>query len=406
VFPPWKALAIGQVNAMKILILSNYYPPYFEGGYELSCQETADYLLSQNHTVYVLTGNKGITTPLTCLPQMKVSEPVRILHYIDYLKGGYWDKHAVEVFNYRVTRQAIKQVKPDIIYIWGMKAVSISPVIAVQDSHYPRLFDIGDFWPLVYQNPSLASRCNRLVKKLLPFTIGGNLCIDPAIVISQWMVADMHHKLGSKDVHVIPRSIEIPPDQPGKIPHQPLKYLFIGRIEPMKGLHLCLSALGSLTGSIPDFAFELNIYGDVEPDYYALCQKLIIENGLSDRVHFFPRTSKVDELYWQHDIMLMPTLAKEAFGRVVIEAMARRCIVIATNAYGPAEIITQAKDGFLFTRNDAGALTDAIREAYLLTEAELSEIGKQARKTVEDKYELSLVKKQIIDKLEYYRSKV
>lgn len=390
---------------MKILILSNYYPPFFEGGYELSCQETADYLLSKNHAVYVLTGNKGITTPLTSLPRMKISEPVRILHYIDYLKGGYWDKHSVEVFNYRVTRQAIKQIKPDIIYIWGMKAVSIAPVIAVQDSHYPRLFDIGDFWPLVYQNPSLASRCKRLLKKLLPFTIGGNLHIDPAIVISQWMVADMHNKLGSKDVHVIPRSIDIPPDQAGKITHNPLKFIFIGRIEPMKGLHLCISAFGNLTGSIPDFAFELNIYGDVEPDYYARCQKLILEKDLTRHVHFYPRTSDVDKLYWEHDVMLMPTLAKEAFGRVVIEAMARRCIVIATNAYGPAEIITSGKDGFLFARDDVGALTDTIREVYMLTNSELRELGRQARKAVEEKYELSLVKKQIIDKLEYYRSK-
>ena len=45
---------------MRILFLSNFYPPHAIGGYEQWCQEVADRLQARGHVVTVLTSRYGL----------------------------------------------------------------------------------------------------------------------------------------------------------------------------------------------------------------------------------------------------------------------------------------------------------------------------------------------------------
>jgi len=40
--------------------MSNLYPPYYIGGYELSCQEVVNQLRRRGHRVFVLTSTYGL----------------------------------------------------------------------------------------------------------------------------------------------------------------------------------------------------------------------------------------------------------------------------------------------------------------------------------------------------------
>lgn len=40
---------------MKILFVSNLYPPHFIGGYEIACKDTVDVLKNNGHDCFVLT---------------------------------------------------------------------------------------------------------------------------------------------------------------------------------------------------------------------------------------------------------------------------------------------------------------------------------------------------------------
>ncbi len=42
---------------MRLLFLSNYYPPHHFGGFEELCEEIANYLIKRGHSVTVLTSN-------------------------------------------------------------------------------------------------------------------------------------------------------------------------------------------------------------------------------------------------------------------------------------------------------------------------------------------------------------
>ncbi|MDZ4121077.1 MAG: glycosyltransferase, partial [Candidatus Cloacimonadaceae bacterium] len=135
--------------------------------------------------------------------------------------------------------------------------------------------------------------------------------------------------------------------------------------------------------------------GDADPEYQKHCMDLIDSYQLTEHFRFMGKTDSVPKVLEDYDVLLMPTLAEEAFGRVIIEAMAMSMIVVATDAYGPREIIEHETDGFLFERGNANALAGTITMLESMDDSELQAVAQAARKKVETKYEISLVKKRI-----------
>lgn len=382
---------------MKILCISNFYPPFFEGGYEISISESMQYLARQGHTVYVLCGNRGVydqaSEPLT----FSLDPIQRKLRYINYSQSSVWNKHRVEKHNYRLTKQACTLLKPDIVYFGNQKAISIAPSLAVQNLDIPHIFDIGDDWLRTYLATGLKARLFRLIKRILPFTIGGTVMLDPVLVPSRWMAEELQAKYSSTTLHIVPRGIEIPLPNPRKLSH-PLRFVFAGRIEPLKGLDLVIEAARLI--DLKSAQFSVDIYGEEDPDYAPVLHRLIKTYDLSDSFNFMGKSHNLPSILPNYDVLLMPTMAKETFGRVIIEAMAAGLIVIATNAYGPAEIIDHQTDSLLFERGSAPALADAIRGLLDADLQALEHMRQSARHKVDSKYELSLVKKQVENILE------
>lgn len=393
---------------MKILCISNFYPPYFEGGYEISVKESMDYLADHKHDVYILCGNRGQTDSPDKLQKPVPNQAIRILKYINYAQASFRDKHRVERFNYDVCCTLIRKLKPDIVYMANMKAISIAPVIAVQKLKQAHVYDLGDIWLKAYLQPGLKSRMFRWLKATLPLMIGGRIDLNPVIVVSNWIKQVVSQNYGSSQIYVVPRGIEIPAlneVEKNLLPNSkdkplPLRYIFAGRIEPLKGLDIIIKAIALIREKQPEFYFDMDIFGEADPIYAQYCKDLIAKNGLSDSFHWQGHNPKLREILSSYDVMLMPTLAEEAFGRVIIEAMAVRLIVVATDAFGPAEIISTGRDGFLFPRASHTALAEIILQLKQLDAMQIEQLKSNARKTVCDKYEISLVKKQIESILE------
>lgn len=377
---------------MKILVITNYYPPHFFGGYELACEVTVEFLSARGHTVHVLAGDyRGESTGR----EHRVPPPYRILEYIDYVHPSCYDKHLVEKHNYKVTMGLIRSLRPDLVYLWNMKGISIAPVIAVQQAGVKKLFEIGDFWPGIYLQPGFCAGLKRRLKSALPFTIGGRMDISPVIAVSQWVGDEMKQKYGSREVFVVPNGVEIPEEAATRTSESgTVRYLFCGRIDPTKGLHLAIKAFGGLVqqGRITDFVF--NIYGTGGQEYCDYCEKLVDDGGLGDQITFCGQVTNMNDIYRQHDVLLMPTLMREPFGLVVIEAMANHVVVIASNHYGPAEIIDDGRDGLLFEPDDVEELAEKILAVHD-NPGRREELAKAARSKVVDKYDVHKVKAQV-----------
>ena len=121
----------------------------------------------------------------------------------------------------------------------------------------------------------------------------------------------------------------------------------IGRIEDGKGQHLVIEAVAKLK----ELNIKALIVGNVMDELYldGLKAKLK-EFDIEDKVIFTGFTKDVDAHMSLCDAVVLAT-ENETFGLVVIEAMANKVCMIATNRGGPLEIIEDGKDGLLFDRS-------------------------------------------------------
>ena len=370
---------------MKILVISNYYPPHFVGGYELACLNTVNYLKNAGHEVTVLTGN-------FIQESINFESIYRKLKYINYDNPSFWDKHKVEVYNYALTKKLIKDLNPDLVYFWSLRLVSMAPAIAAEELKVNKVFEIGDFWMKGYFNNSILSKIKRAIKTFLPFTIGSKVDFSPAICVSKWIEEEMKEKYLSTLTYVIPNGVTVS-QRKNKTLQEPVKYLFCGRLDYSKGVDLALKALSNLKDKgVENFIFH--IYGEGDNKYLHKCRKIVQVLNLDKEVTFFGKKQNIHKTYDKYDILLMPTRMREPFGLVIIEAMAAGVVVIAPNEYGPSEIISHNNDGLLFKRESITDLTNNILKIHQNLHL-YHKLRDKAFYTVFNKFNLLSVKKKV-----------
>ncbi|WP_016949037.1 glycosyltransferase family 4 protein [Anabaena sp. PCC 7108] len=134
----------------------------------------------------------------------------------------------------------------------------------------------------------------------------------------------------------------------------------VGRLQRWKGMHVLVQAMPQVLQKYPD-ANCVIVGGkhDLEPDYEDFLKKQITDLGLCDRIIMAGLQRNIPEWVQAMDIFVHAS-DQEPFGIVIIEAMALGKPVIAGNAGGPTEIITDAVNGLLTPYADQDALAQAI----------------------------------------------
>jgi glycosyltransferase involved in cell wall biosynthesis len=163
----------------------------------------------------------------------------------------------------------------------------------------------------------------------------------------------------------------------------------VGMLTEWKGFHVFLEAAKYVLEEGHNVVFF--VVGDSitkeDTSYRQFLHSTAAETGISDHVVFTGQQMDIQNAYWSLDVVVHASLSPEAFGRVVIEAMAASKPVVAVNAGGPAEIIQHGQTGLLYSSGDAHELAQQIM--LLLSNPDLSErIGKNARKHVEDNFSI------------------
>lgn len=164
--------------------------------------------------------------------------------------------------------------------------------------------------------------------------------------------------------------------------------LFVGRIQPLKGIESLIRAMGLLKQRSPHLTDDVSICiigGDPfssseaeQAELNRLCS-LKEELGVGDLVTFLgakDQTTLVN-YYSAANMVVMPS-HYESFGMVAIEAMACGTPVIASDVGGLTYIVEDGFNGYLVPRQDHQALADRI--SLLLKYPNLEEfLGEQAR---------------------------
>jgi glycosyltransferase involved in cell wall biosynthesis len=136
------------------------------------------------------------------------------------------------------------------------------------------------------------------------------------------------------------------------------KVLFVGRIEPQKGLHLLCKAMNII--EIKEI--QLDIAGNkVDEAYYDECKSGHPFNYLG----VLPR-ARLLASFQDYDFLILPSVFTEMYSLVVREAFYENLPVIASAAKGNVDVVKEGKNGFIFNYDDYKDLASVIDKAYSL----------------------------------------
>ncbi len=129
----------------------------------------------------------------------------------------------------------------------------------------------------------------------------------------------------------------------------------VGRLHHVKGQDVVLRAIPEVVRRFSRVTFLFIGEGAERPRFEALARNLDIDA----HVRFPGFTAKIDPVFAQTDILLVPSLS-EAFGRVAIEGMYWGCAVIASRVEGLLEICHDGDDALLITPGDPHDLAEKL----------------------------------------------
>lgn len=156
--------------------------------------------------------------------------------------------------------------------------------------------------------------------------------------------------------------------------------LFVGRFEPIKGCHVLLRALPQVVSNYPRLRLYIIGKGPQEGHLKMLAKKFNLEKNVRFEGNV-PRGNLLS-YYKSVDLCIFPSTYNEGFGLSVLEAMASRRAVIASNTGGMQERVSSGEDGYLVDPNDSNAL--ARKTLLLLSDGVLRKrFGENARKVAE-----------------------
>jgi glycosyltransferase involved in cell wall biosynthesis len=138
-----------------------------------------------------------------------------------------------------------------------------------------------------------------------------------------------------------------------------LRVVYIGRVEPAKGVDLLTRALHAL----PQLPIELHIYGVVQGDAHANYRRDLREDAARDarvQLHEPVTPDDVVSTIAQYDVLAAPSQQFETGPLVVLEAFAAGLPVIGTRLGGIAELVQDEVNGLLVGRSSSRAWTDAL----------------------------------------------
>lgn len=368
---------------MRILILSNLYPPHYVGGYELRCRDITEALHQRGHVVQVLTSDHdALESAKTTAVEYKVERSLRVHGFFGHPWLGIPQLQKLERHNNTQLRVAIEMFKPDVVHVWNLGGISKSLILSLQQSQVPAVFDVSDHWIarslihdvwLNWWNSSKLSLFPRAARGLLTWMgkRAGWHAGAPTSPVRQMSFLRIY--FCSQRLKQITQLAGYPVEH-GAIIHcpvdtgkyngsvkpatQPLKrLLYAGRLSEDKGV---LTALQAMLKLKERSGMTLSIYGKGHPTYEQMLRNFVQQHSLPVTFHS-ATPEKMPQIYRDHDALLFTSAWEEPFALTPLEAMASGLPVIGTTTGGSAELFDSGRNSLTFAAGDPDQLAAQIR---------------------------------------------
>jgi len=372
---------------MRILIVSNFYPPHTLGGYEIHCALKAERLAALGHSVTILTSTYGTGG---ASPRESHPHGISVTRRLPYeqVRRGWTMRQlwAYERAGATAARAALYATQPDVAYVWNMWWMPLSTLLVLQQSGVPAVYQIDHNWMLEWVpddpwlkrwRPGLGAWKNAVRAGLRPvlYRLGILTAFDQvtpreAIFVSHFrrdehVASNLGHVLSPAAAHVITNGTVIPaaPRQRQRTAGDPLRLLHVSRyLTPAKGIDTVLWALARLRDA-GEPGVTLDVFGEFFPNQDAYqAEVMALAAQLQGIVTLRGARPHADLLaaYWDYDALVFASNIPEGLPLTLVEALAHGLPVIGTPVGGASEALPP-QGSLSYDPGDDAALAQQIR---------------------------------------------
>ena len=162
----------------------------------------------------------------------------------------------------------------------------------------------------------------------------------------------------SGKVQVIHNGLELPQ---GALSNHENRMLFLGRFDDVKQPHIALEVFEELADAFPDWQLDLAGGDGSDAAYMQRLERKIGESRYADRIQRHGHVNEPGALLSHAGILLLPS-RHEAFGRVLVEAMAYGVPIVAFRVGGVPEVVEDGVQGTLVQPEDIQAMAKACQQ--------------------------------------------
>lgn len=403
---------------MKILVLTNLFPPHLADTDDFRCQNVTDALRERGHTVRVLTSTSGLASEAghTARAFGVGSEGDALVQRRLRLNGiygqsevnGLGDLRELEARNNAVLRDAIAEFMPDLVHVWSLRGLSKSLLISLRRSGVPTAFDVADTWMAeeLRDDPWLAwwhrervpamhkiqrtglevsgqrakwdaatptfiepgtSRLPAVFDRdaataCAPNSIGAfhfrRLCFSSPALQAATVEAGFRVAHGEVIHPGVDTRLFHGEVKPASAPVK--KFLIVARLTPHCGVTTAIEAL--LLVRAQGVKATLTVYGRGSSEVLSRLRTLAVGQGAAVEFRAGGLQRELPLIYHAHDAFIYPVEREESFVGAPLEAMACGLPVIVNQGHGAEELFRSRESCLSFPSGDAGQLASRMLE--------------------------------------------
>lgn len=345
------------MDKLKIVVISNLYPPQVIGGYERAIANYANILKQRGHDVLVLTTNienlptqKKESYQKEDNSQDSVTVKRCLSLYGEYTSQGchdfeYEKAYTIVKNNLVALEKELKIFKPDVclagnIDFLGVEVLNLLILFNIVTVHYV-MNRIPGYGNIDTPNSPLYH------------------CVTVSNWIAQYLLHTGYH---FSSLQTIYPGVKVNDFCQVSLPkYEHLRIVYAGLLMHYKGADILLEALSILnTLGIPFTATLAG--GSLEPEFLQSLKDFVEVERLSDQVTFTGLLSREElkKLYADNNIWVLPSRFQEPFSIGLVEAMMSGLTIVASNTGGSPEAISHCETGLIFESENALDLADML----------------------------------------------
>lgn len=320
---------------MRIALLNIQYYPNIEGGAEISTQKLAEEL-AKEHEVFVVCDGKytGIEEKINGVKVIRM--PARI-EYHNKIERVLTRSCKIQCF--KLLKKIFKEINPEILHTNNLHEFSVIVWKVASELKIPIVHTLRDYTLLHTVRHFEQIIQKHISKEVSVITAPSQFTLDTFLGKKYFQKAINAITVPNAidfDLEKMDRNCDTKVNRGNELP---VRFAYLGRYAPEKGVDWLISVFHQ-----EQLNAELHLYGKGELNTES---NDILESDKRIFDHGFMAENNLQEELQKMDVVVIPSLWEEPFGRTILDGYKSLCPVIITNRGGMPEVVDNYKTGII-----------------------------------------------------------